>query len=141
MTMLPEEEYLVQSISPSVFNRYPHIPIFYDPQLDIPLHKFEALRRAFYDEFSWCFRTYGYSNAIKEWMHHTSDFNLETDPKKQFGLLRRCNYGGVYLEPYSASRNEKYTEDFYRAMRRCLDSVFNLAQKHYQKEGPTHATE
>lgn len=141
MTMLPEEEYLVQSISPSVFNRYPLTPIFSDPQIDIPLHKFEALRRAFYDEFSWCFRTYGYSNAIKEWMHHTSDFNLETDPKKQFELLRRCNYGGIYLKPYRASKNEEYAEDFYRTMYLYLHSVFDRAQKYYQKEGSTYAAE
>lgn len=138
--MYPEEIYFVKAIDSSVFNRYPHIPIYYN-QRDLPLHKFEAARRAFYDEFSWCFRHYGYDAALIEWLHNTSDIHLETNPMKQFRLLSNWELKGFYGKIYCDDNNEEYSKAFYSSIARYFHPVFNQAQDHYQKEGSTHAAE
>ena len=113
-------EYLESCISPSVLTRYP-VPSYYF--CNIPLHKYESLRRAFYDEFSWYFRSQKYRVALKEWLLH-----------KWFPL-------SPLALSYDSSKDEEYTSHYYDEMYDALSRIFSMAQEHYQKEGTTHAAE
>lgn len=134
----PEWKHLEDHISPGVLTRYP-VPSYYF--CNIPLHKYESLRRAFYDEFSWYFRSQRYSVALKEWLLHTHDLQLETKPQKQCELLHEWFPLFPLALSYDPFKDEEYTAHYYNKMFDALYKAFSMAQEHYQKEGTTHATE
>ena len=131
-------KYLESCISPSVLTRYP-VPSYYF--CNIPLHKYESLRRAFYDEFSWYFRSQKYRVALKEWLLHTRDLQFETKPQKQCELLHKWFPLSPLALSYDPSKDEEYTSHYYDEMYDALSRIFSMAQEHYQKEGTTHAAE